>query len=123
MSAENPTPRPEPERYLVAFSFAGEQRELVRQIAEATEQLLGWGTVFFDEWFEGQKKGARHEWHTVPPINRLRGSGRFISQLRASGRFSSGEESSPPAAFSAERRKPLGQRAAECDHPSDRSTR
>jgi len=41
-----------PERFLVAFSFAGEQRELVRSIAEAVEQELGSGTVFFDEWFE-----------------------------------------------------------------------
>ena len=32
--------RPVPEKFLVAFSFAGEQRELVRQIAEAVEQRL-----------------------------------------------------------------------------------
>ena len=41
-----------PEKFLVAFSFAGEQRERVRSIAEAVEQRLGTGTVFFDEWFE-----------------------------------------------------------------------
>jgi len=53
---------PEPQRicafpsdkFLVAFSFAGEQREVVRTIAEATEQLLGLGTVFYDEWYEGR---------------------------------------------------------------------
>jgi hypothetical protein len=41
-----------PEKFLVAFSLAGEQRELVRSIAEAVEQILGRGSVFFDEWFE-----------------------------------------------------------------------
>ncbi len=41
-----------PEKFLVAFSFAGEQRELVRAIAEAVEQRLGRGIVFYDEWFE-----------------------------------------------------------------------
>ena len=40
-----------PERFLVAFSFAGEQRDLVRSIAEAVERKLGRGTVFLDEWF------------------------------------------------------------------------
>jgi hypothetical protein len=41
-----------PPEFLVAFSLAGEQRELVRAIAEAVERRLGHGTVFFDEWFE-----------------------------------------------------------------------
>ena len=41
-----------PETFLVAFSFAGEQRELVRSIAEAVEERLGRGSVFLDEWFE-----------------------------------------------------------------------
>lgn len=41
-----------PEKFLVAFSFAGEQRDLVRSIAEAVELRLGKGTIFFDEWFE-----------------------------------------------------------------------
>jgi hypothetical protein len=41
-----------PESFLIAFSFAGEQRELVRSIAEAVESRLGHGSVFFDEWFE-----------------------------------------------------------------------
>lgn len=41
-----------PERFLVAFSLAGEQRELVRAIAEAVENRLGRGSVFLDEWFE-----------------------------------------------------------------------
>lgn len=41
-----------PEKFLVAFSFAGEQRTLVRSIANALEGRLGFSTVFFDEWFE-----------------------------------------------------------------------
>ena len=41
-----------PEKFLVAFSLAGEQRDLVRPIAEAVEQELGASSVFYDEWFE-----------------------------------------------------------------------
>jgi len=41
-----------PGKFLVAFSFAGEERGLVRSIAEAVEQELGRGNVFLDEWFE-----------------------------------------------------------------------
>jgi len=41
-----------PEKFLVAFSFAGEQRDLVRAVAEAVEDALGESTVFFDEWYE-----------------------------------------------------------------------
>jgi hypothetical protein len=46
------TTRTLPSEFLVAFSFAGEQRNLVREIAIALEKELGEGTVFFDEWFE-----------------------------------------------------------------------
>jgi|SoiMetStandDraft_5_1073268.scaffolds.fasta_scaffold09420_2 hypothetical protein len=41
-----------PEKWLVAFSFAGEQRDLVLSIATALEERLGEGTVFYDDWFE-----------------------------------------------------------------------
>ena len=41
-----------PEKFLVAFSFAGEQRDLVQSIATAVRECLGEGTVFFDEWYE-----------------------------------------------------------------------
>lgn len=44
--------RPLPDRFQVAFSFAGEQRELVRAIAGAVEVRLGVGSVFLDEWYE-----------------------------------------------------------------------
>lgn len=44
--------RPLPDKFQVAFSFAGEQRALVRSIAEAVERELGEGQVFFDEWYE-----------------------------------------------------------------------
>ena len=39
------------DKFLLAFSFAGEQRDLVRGIAEAVEKEVGRGKVFFDEWF------------------------------------------------------------------------
>lgn len=38
--------------FLVAFSFAGQERTLVEAIAEACENRLGRGTVFYDEWYE-----------------------------------------------------------------------
>jgi hypothetical protein len=41
-----------PDEFMVAFSFAGEQRELVRAVVEVVEQELGAPNVFFDEWFE-----------------------------------------------------------------------
>lgn len=47
-----------PDKFLVAFSFAGDQRVIVRPIAEAVEAVLGRGTVFFDEWFEHFIGGA-----------------------------------------------------------------
>lgn len=37
--------------YAVAFSFAGEQADLVRRLAQAVEDRLLWGEVFFDEMF------------------------------------------------------------------------
>src|SRR5262245_19923894 len=46
------TARELPEKFLVAFSFAGEQRDMVRAIAEAVEKKIGLNNVFFDEWFE-----------------------------------------------------------------------
>lgn len=41
-----------PDKFQVAFSLAGEERDLVRALAEAVEQELGSSNVFFDEWFE-----------------------------------------------------------------------
>jgi hypothetical protein len=41
-----------PDKFLVAFSFAGEQRKLVSDIATAVEARLGESTVFYDDWFE-----------------------------------------------------------------------
>jgi len=41
-----------PDKFLVAFSFAGEERSLVKSIAIAVEQRLGRSKVFFDEWYE-----------------------------------------------------------------------
>jgi TIR domain len=50
-------PRELPDKFLVAFSFAGEQRNLVRRIAEAVEAHLGRSKVFFDEWYEAYIAG------------------------------------------------------------------
>jgi hypothetical protein len=36
-----------PEKFQVAFSFAGEQRDLVHRIAETVEARLGHSRVFF----------------------------------------------------------------------------
>jgi hypothetical protein len=41
-----------PEKFLVAFSFAGEQRDLVQSIASTVQECLGERTVFFDTWYE-----------------------------------------------------------------------
>jgi len=49
--------RPFPDKFKVAFSFAGEQRDLVRSVAEAVEKELGRATVFFDEWYEPHLAG------------------------------------------------------------------
>jgi len=47
-----------PDKFLVAFSLAGEQRELVRKVAEAVEQRVGSSNVFLDEWYEHYVAGG-----------------------------------------------------------------
>lgn len=49
--------RPMPGRFLVAFSFASEDRQFVERLARATEAILGYATVFYDEWFEHHLAG------------------------------------------------------------------
>jgi hypothetical protein len=41
-----------PERFQVAFSFAGEQRPLVKEIADKLQARLGEGSVFYDNTYE-----------------------------------------------------------------------
>ena len=41
-----------PARFAVAFSLAGEQRQLVLPIAQEVEAVLGRSTVFYDAWYE-----------------------------------------------------------------------
>src|SRR5215831_11904657 len=41
-----------PERFQVALSFSGAEREFVHAIAEAVERRLGPSSVFYDEWYE-----------------------------------------------------------------------
>jgi hypothetical protein len=40
-----------PDRFAVAFSLAGEQRELVLPVAQEVEVVLGRSTVFLDTWY------------------------------------------------------------------------
>ena len=46
-----------PENFLVSFTFAGAQRNLVRTIALGVESRLGPKTVFLDEWYEAYLAG------------------------------------------------------------------
>lgn len=46
------TVREVPTRFAVAFSLAGEQRQLVLPIAQEVEAVLGKSTVFYDDWYE-----------------------------------------------------------------------
>jgi hypothetical protein len=41
-----------PDRFSVAFSLAGEQRQLVLPIAQELEAVLGRSAVFYDDWYE-----------------------------------------------------------------------
>jgi hypothetical protein len=41
-----------PTRFAVAFSLAGEQRQLVLPIAQEVEAILGRSMVFYDNWYE-----------------------------------------------------------------------
>src|SRR5262249_21485369 len=41
-----------PSRFAVAFSLAGEQRQLVLPVAQEVEAILGRSTVFYDDWYE-----------------------------------------------------------------------
>jgi hypothetical protein len=41
-----------PTRFAVAFSLAGEQRQLILPVAQEVEATLGRSTVFYDEWYE-----------------------------------------------------------------------
>jgi len=40
-----------PARFAVAFSLAGEQRQLVLAVAQEVEATLGRSTVFYDDWY------------------------------------------------------------------------
>jgi hypothetical protein len=47
-----------PARFAVAFSLAGEQRQVVLPVAQEVEAILGRSTVFYDEWYEHWLAGA-----------------------------------------------------------------
>jgi TIR domain len=50
--SEAVTARDVPARFAVAFSLAGEQRQLVLAVAQEVEAVLGRSTVFYDAWYE-----------------------------------------------------------------------
>lgn len=75
--------RPLPEKFLVAISFAGKQRDLVRAIAEAVEAVLGTGTVFFDEWYEPFLAGADADLK----LQRIYGEGCALAVVCVSERY------------------------------------
>src|SRR5689334_19758352 len=55
----------------IALSFAGDnKRAMVREVAELLQAQVGWGRVFFDEWFEAELAGA--DAHVV--LQRIYGS-------------------------------------------------
>lgn len=41
-----------PARFAVAFSFAGEQRQVILPVVQEVEAILGQSTVFYDDWYE-----------------------------------------------------------------------
>ena len=47
-----------PDQFAVAFSLAGEQRQLVLPVAQELEAILGRATVFYDDWYEYWIAGA-----------------------------------------------------------------
>jgi hypothetical protein len=47
-----------PARFAVAFSLAGEQRQLVLPVAQEVEAILGRSTVFYDDWYTHWIAGA-----------------------------------------------------------------
>jgi hypothetical protein len=46
------TTRTFPDRFLIAITFSGNERNIVEPLANALEQRLGPGTVFYDSWYE-----------------------------------------------------------------------
>lgn len=44
-------PRSLPDRFLVALTFSGNERDLMAKLAEALEAQLGRGTVYYDNWY------------------------------------------------------------------------
>jgi hypothetical protein len=87
MTSSEQNHRSVPDQFLVAFSFAGEHRDLVRTIAEATEQLLGKGTVFYDEWYEELLAGSSADLK----LQDIYGSGSDVIVMCASAEYDSKE--------------------------------
>jgi hypothetical protein len=72
-----------PGRFAVAFSMAGEQRQLVLPVAQEVEAILGQSTVFYDMWYE--------HWIAGPDadllLQRLYGEGTELVVVCVSGAY------------------------------------
>ena len=107
-----------PERFLVAFSLAGEQRELVRAIALAVADEIGREHVFLDEWFEHYVAGDDADLK----LQRIYGEGCALAVVCVSARYrrqavDAGRARRDPRPADAGARRARGKRAAR--HPAD----
>lgn len=74
---------PENEKFMVAFSLAGEQRDLVRSIAEVVEEKLGSSNVFLDEWYEHHIAGNDGDLR----LQHIYGEGCILAVVCVSGNY------------------------------------
>jgi len=72
-----------PAQFAVAFSLAGEQRQLVLPIAQEVEAILGRSTVFYDTWYEHWIAGSDADLL----LQRLYGEGTELVVVCVSGAY------------------------------------
>jgi len=72
-----------PPQFTVAFSLAGEQRQLVLPIAQEVEAILGRSRVFYDDWYEYWIAGADADLL----LQRLYGEGTELVVVCVSGAY------------------------------------
>ena len=102
-----------PDKFVVAFSLAGEQKARVRPVAEAVEAVLGPSTVFLDEWFEHHTGGADGDLRLQAIYSHC-----HLAIVCVSGRY--GEKGWPLAEFAAIRVRVLKAREAADERERDR---
>jgi hypothetical protein len=72
-----------PARFAVAFSLAGEQRQLVLPVAQEVEAIVGRSTVFYDAWYEHWITG----WDADLLLQRLYGEMAELVVMCVSGEY------------------------------------